>query len=326
MSLRWQIRLLLLSLMTSGFASAEDGDANNISPLATYRSTVSEVRVTFFANNENNQAIDTIAISDFAIVDNERVVRNFKSFVHSDETSLEVIALVDMSESVAPNFKTAIKNVLQLINQEQAIADDSISVVSFGGTFFRSSGKTSSALHPIVLCSSGCRTSDSVSHLLEATSSGTTPLFDSLIFSSDFVSQHHHVGARPVLILFSDGNDTSSLHSARDALQSVMMTGALIYSVDMGEKDSFSAGSMFLRQVSEATGGRYFSPRAVSGGAAAVLKAVLEDLRDSFVVTYDLPSHEPGFHALRLLPTHNLKLTFHSRSGYYYDPGLHTED
>ena len=58
-----------------------------------------------------------------------------------------------------------------------------------------------------------------------------------------------------------------------------------------------------------------------NGGAASLLNAVLEDLRASYVVTYDLPSHQAGFHALRLLPTHNLNLTFHSRSGYNYEPG-----
>jgi hypothetical protein len=82
----------------------------------------------------------------------------------------------------------------------------------------------------------------------------------------------------------------------------------------------------FLRQVSEATGGRYFSfsPRSSQpDGAATVLNAVLEDLRASYVVSYDLPSHQAGFHSLRLLPTHNLNLKFHSRNGYYYEPSGH---
>jgi len=76
---------------------------------------------------------------------------------------------------------------------------------------------------------------------------------------------------------------------------------------------------MFLRQLSDASGGRYFF---LHDGATAVLNAVLEDLRASYVVIYDLPSHQTGFHSLRLLPTHNLNLTFHSRNGYYYDPSL----
>jgi hypothetical protein len=178
-------------------------------------------------------------------------------------------------------------------------------------------------MRPAILCSSGCRASDSVSRLLAVKSSGTTPLFDALIFGANFISHHRRAGARPVIILFSDGNDTISLHSPREALEAVVAGGALIYSVDMGTSENQTSGSTFLRQVSDATGGRYFFLRSSpNDGAATVLNAVLEDLRASYVVTYDLPSHRAGFHALRLLPTHNLNLTFHSRNGYYYEPSV----
>lgn len=123
--------------------------------------------------------------------------------------------------------------------------------------------------------------------------------------------------------MFSDGNDTISLHSSLDALQAITAGGALIYSVDIGSPRNQTSGSTFLQRISEATGGRYFSMRSTQqDSASAVLNVVLEDLRASYVVTYDLPSHQAGFHAIRLLPTHNLNLTFHNRNGYYYEPSL----
>jgi len=72
-------------------------DTHDPSGLPKYRSTVSEVRVTFFATDENNHPLATLTKSDFAVVDNERVVRNFRSLTHSDESSLDVVALVDLS-------------------------------------------------------------------------------------------------------------------------------------------------------------------------------------------------------------------------------------
>jgi len=161
-----------------------------------------------------------------------------------------------------------------------------------------------------------------VAKLLAVKSGGTTPLFDALIFAADFISHHRRAGVRPVMILFSDGDDTISMHSPREALQAVLDEGALIYSVDIGKDQT--AGTMFLRQASDATGGRYFSARFWHHeGAVTLLNAALEDLRASYVVTYDLPSHQAGFHSLRLLPTHNLNLTFHSRNGYDYEPSGH---
>jgi VWFA-related protein len=333
MLVHWHIRSALLALLVLTYlftrSSAAD-DTNRPPGLPTYHSTVSEVRVTFYATDENNHALATLTKADFAVVDNELVVRNFRSFTHSDETSLDVVALVDLSESVAPRFQVAMSAVLQLVVREQSIPDDNIAVLSFGGASGGTSGGMSAGLRPAILCSSGCRAADSASKLLAVKSGGTTPLFDALIFTADFIAQHRRAGARPVLILFSDGDDTISLHSARDALQAVLDSGALIYSVDTGTSanqasyhaSNQTSGSTFLRQVSQATGGRYFSftlRSSQQGGAAAVLDAVLEDLRASYVVTYDLPNHHDGFHALRLLPTHNLNLTFHSRNGYLYE-------
>jgi len=314
----WHIRFTLLALLVCCYASAADD--THSSDLPTYRSTVSQVRITFFATDENNRPVANMTKSDFAVVDNEMVVRGFRSFTHSDETSLDVVALVDLSESVAPRFRVAIADVLQLVAREQSIPDDNMSVLSFGGTV----GGMSAGLRPAVLCSSGCRASDSVGRLMGVKSSGATPLFVALIFGADFIAGHRREGVRPVLILFSDGNDTISLHSRREALEAVLAGGALIYAVDMGTSRNQTSGSTFLRQASEATGGRYFSMRvSPQDGAAAVLNAVLEDLRASYVVAYDLPSHQTGFHSLRLLPTHNLNLTFHSRNGYFYEPSRH---
>ncbi len=357
-----QIRsaLLALSVLTYTTAFAQEPDDSSILPI--YRSTVSEVRVTFFATDENNHALETLTQSDFAVVDNERVVRNFRSFTHSAETSLDVVVLVDLSGSVAPRLRVALSDVLQLVAQEQSILGDNISVLSFGGAFGgdlaeKSGGQSAAtgteawdALRPAVLCSSGCRAPDSLSRLQTMKCGNATPLFDALVFAADFISQNRRAGGpssergerRPVLILFSDGYDTISMHSAQEALQAVLDQETLIYAVDMGKADTqasntdpsnhdpsnygssnYDSGSLFLRRVSEATGGRYFSffpDHSRQDGAAAVLNAVLEDLHASYVVTYSLPSRETGFHSLHLMPTHNLNLTFHSRNSYDYEP------
>jgi VWFA-related protein len=320
---RRHIRSVLLALFVLTYAvfanAAAAEKTNDSSTLPTYRSIVSQVQVTFFATDENNHPVAALTKSDFAVVDNGLVIRNFRSFSAAADTSLDVVALVDLSESVEPRLRVAIREVGQLVAREQSIADDDVAVLYFGAEFGGTSGAASGQIRPAILCSSGCRAPDSVSTLLRAKSGGITPLFDALIFASDFISHHRRAGARPVLILFSDGNDTISLHSAREALEAVVAGGALIYSVDTGKPANPSTGSMFLRQVSDSSGGRYFS---LQDGVANVMSAVLEDLRASYVVTYDLPSQQAGFHSLRLMPTHNVNLRFHSRNRYYDGPSL----
>ena len=78
--------------------------------------------------------LETLTKADFAVVDGETVVRNFRSFARSEETALDLVVLVDLSASVAPRFRVAIGDVLQLVAREQPTSDDRIAVLSFGGT------------------------------------------------------------------------------------------------------------------------------------------------------------------------------------------------
>ncbi len=299
----WHVHLAFLLLLAASYGSAAEGSSSP-SGRPTFRSSVSEVRVAFFATDGNSEPVERVTNSDFAVIDNGMVVHTFRSFARSDETALDLVALLDVSESVAPRFRAAMNDVLQLVSREQSVPDDHIAVLSFGG------------LHPAILCASTCRTSAAANKLLSVKSSGLTPLYDGLSFGADFIAKRRRQGLRPVLILFSDGLDTVSVHSAREAMDAALASGAVVYAVDIGTSRKGSDGAAFLRSLSDATGGRYFSIRE---GVATVLESILADLRASYVVTYELPRKQAGFHSLQLLPTRNLNLKFHSRSGYYYE-------
>jgi VWFA-related protein len=292
-------RSVLLLLLLSGSVFAGTADV----PAATYYATASEVRVRFFTTDKKNHPVDTVQKDDFAIVDSDTVIREFRSLSRSDETALDLLIMVDASESVAPRFRVTIDEVLKLVTQGQVASDDNVSVVSFAG------------LHPSVICAGDCRDDAARQNLLMLKPAGATPLFDALAYAAKFISGRRAPGQRPVVILFSDGDDTISVHSAEDALQAVIASGALLYTIDVNKPGDSSDGSVALQRMADATGGRSFSIRE---GAANVLESVLEDLRASYVVTYPLPSTAAGFHSLRMLPKHNLNLRFHCRNGYYY--------
>jgi hypothetical protein len=116
--------------------------------------------------------------------------------------------------------------------------------------------------------------------------------------------------------LFSDGGDTISRTSAREALDAVISSGAVLYAVRLQPSTQTSNASDCLESMAEATGGRSFS---LQSGAVNILERILADQRASYVVTYPLPSRVAGFHSLRILPQHNLNLRFHCRRGYNYE-------
>jgi len=275
-------------------------------PTATYRSSASEVRITFFATDQNNRPVSDIREEDFAIVDDGMVIRNFRSLARSDETALDLVVLLDTSESVAPRFRETIREVRDLVAHSQFASEDNVSLVAFGG------------LRPVVICRGNCHDAEAEQKLLSVRAAGPTPLFDALSDGANLFTSRQTPGARPILVLFSDGGDTISKTSAREAVEAIINSGALLYAVDVNPARTTRQSSL-LERMADATGGRYFWFR---DGAANPLRAALDDLRASYIVTYPLPTHAIGFHSLRILPKHDLNLRFHCRDGYYYEPAI----
>jgi Mg-chelatase subunit ChlD len=170
-------------------------------------------------------------------------------------------------------------------------------------------------LQPVLLCAENCRASRSAERLPAGRAGGLTPLFDAIVYASEFLSHQGDAHAEKVLIVFSDGVDTSSRNSLRDAVDASLRSEVQVDCIDVNQQSHSSEGAGVLRDLAGATGGGYFSP---PNGAIRALNAILEDFRTSYSVTYQLPSRTPGFHPVRILPTHNLNLQFRSRSGYYY--------
>ena len=48
---------------------------------------------------------------------------------------------------------------------------------------------------------------------------------------------------------------------------------------------------------------------------------MVDDLRNAYVLTYELPSHAEGLHSVSILPTTNSNLRLRSRRAYYASTG-----
>lgn len=125
-------------------------DSAEESASLTYHSTVSEVRLTFFAADEHNRPVDGLQKNDFAVIDDEMVIRDFRSLSRSDSIKLDLVVLIDSSESALPQFQHEIRDVQQLISQwplSHADGEDEVSVLSFSG------------METQLVCRENCRTS-----------------------------------------------------------------------------------------------------------------------------------------------------------------------
>ena len=307
--------LLPLLLVTTGYGqrviSGPSGVGSEQSQKITFRSTVSEVRLLFLATDEHNHTVHDLRREDFAVVDDERVIREFRSFTRSDAVSLNIMVLIDSSESVVPRFRQEISDVAKLISQSPWNSRDHVSVLAFGG------------IEPEFICDGNCRESFSLDRILPR--GGATPLLDAIEMATTLLVQRRRPEFWPVILLFSDGDDTISKASLGQVREKILNSGEQIYAVDVSNsKRQAYNGSAILRSLAEDSGGRYVR---LSEGTHKIFSDVIDDLHSAHLVTYQLPNSGAKFHSIRILPTHNLQLQFRCRRGYYQNTsGPHQED
>ena len=290
----------------SGPSAAGPGQSQDVA----FRSTVSEVRLLFLATDEHNHTVQDLQRDDFAVVDNERVIREFRSFTRSDAAYLNVVVLIDSSESVLPRFRQEIVEAAQLISQSPWNSRDHVSVLAFGG------------IEPEFICDGNCRESFSLDRIVPR--GGATPLLDAIAMATTLLVQRRRPEFWPVILLFSDGDDTISKASLSQVREEILNSGEQIYAVDVSNSKQAYNGSAMLRSLAEDSGGRYVR---LSEGTNKIVSEVIDDLHSAHFVTYQLPNSRSNFHSIRILPTHNLQLQFRCRRGYYQNTsGPHQED
>jgi VWFA-related protein len=271
--------------------------------IPTFRRTVAEVQLTFFPTNEQRRTVTDLQAADFVIVDNELVVRNFRSFMRRDLTKVRVVILIDASESVASHYQREVDELLELIARTSWISKDSVSVLAFRGKQVET------------LCREDCREVSVSRAKLPARADGATPLFDALVSAAEMFPKERDASEMPLMVLFSDGMDTISLRTAVNAVDASASRDLQIYTVDLNSDGRAPEGSATLRALAKATAGRYF---AAEGGCVQILAGMLEDLHAAYAVTYVPPDASWGTHSVYIVPTHNVDLNFRYRRSYEY--------
>ena len=155
--------------------------------------------------------------------------------------------------------------------------------------------------------------------ILETEGQGETALLDAITV---YVSRVVDTPGRKVLVLFTDGDDTTSRIPQAEVMRLVRSTEVIIYPVAfMGDRRPNSASALrarsLLHALAEATGGRVFEPSA-SRELAAIYASILDELGSQYVLGYvsDNPRRDGKFRSISVkLKQPGLKVRH--RPGYH---------
>jgi VWFA-related protein len=241
---------------------------------------------------EDGKPVRGLGAADFEIFDNG--VRQEVDLVSFEQLPLNVVFTFDMSGSVVGerlvHLRTAGGAVLDGLKEGDRAALVAFNhAVSLGTGLTGDPGRVRAALE-------------------RAEPDGNTSLIDASF--AGMMLGESEVG-RSLVIVFSDGVDTSSWLKPRAVLEVAKRTDAVVYAASSGLRSK----AEFLRDLTEQTGGRLFEVESTKSLSAVFLE-VLEEFRQRYVVSYS-PSgvSKEGWHQLTVR-VRGRNATVRARPGY----------
>ncbi len=309
---RWWAKALCASLWGAGFLGAQTPSAQQ-PPLI--KVDVKLVHVIAAVKNQAGDPVGTLTKDDFEIYDNG-VQQEIAYLQHTTELPLSIALMLDTSGSTSIDLKYELDCASRFL---RALLADGNPGDSVGLYDFAYDINEHSFTHSFVNL-------DRYLKDLDRLTRGPHPelgtsLWDAIWYASRDLETR---GGRKVIIVVTDGGDTTSRRDVHEALKAAQMADATIYPVVVvpitSDSGRNTGGEHALVFMAQGTGGRSFMP---TGGAELdkTFSDIIAELRTQYVLDF-YPHHVPltkdPFHKLEVrLKRPELRVS--ARNGYYGD-------
>jgi Ca-activated chloride channel family protein len=301
------------SVAASPSLSGVSGDqswtlANSILPAYTFRSTVLEVHLQFSVADEHGRLVTSLSANDFRIVDDQSAIQRIRQFSRVEDLPLQIGILLDVSDSVKKNVvheKVATQFLLQQVLRPQT---DRAFLMGFGHdvkVWQPSTGDLTALLQAV----------ERIQQL-----GYTTNLYDGLFSAcfGQFPQAREQDGAQRVIVLFSDGEDTDSLHGMPDVIALAQRQEIQIFALSIHPRSKPTPGDEVLRRLADETGGQFYVATS-DKQLSTIFTEMEQQMRTQYNVSFQPQKETPGYHSLRLELTGPQKMRVCARQGYYFD-------
>ena len=274
---------------------------------AVFRTSVNLVRLLVTVKDRQGAPALDLGKANFRVYDNG-VEQQITIFERHTEQPLSVAILLDTSGSTGKELKY-----------------ETDSVIRFGRALFgEGNPEDRAALYTfnweVVQRTSYTRSAQQIDRNLRGLKGeGGTSLYDALWFAARDMDDRE---GRHVIIVVTDGGDTTSSRTFHQALETVQLADAVIYPIlvmpitnDAGRN---IGGENALTTFADGTGGRVFAP-TVGTQLDEAFAQILRELRTQYLIGYypkNVPKTKDRFHKLKItVDQPNLRVQ--TRSGYY---------
>jgi Ca-activated chloride channel family protein len=273
----------------------------------TFSVKVNLVRLLVSVRNQAGAILTNLGKQDFRVLDSG-VSQDIAIFERNTSLPLSVAILIDTSGSTRMDLRYEAESVLRFIPTllDAGNPEDAFALFSFNWRtnmevdYSRNHKRAERALRSLQ-------------------GQGGTSLYDSIYLASDTLSGRE---GRHVMVVITDGGDTTSYKKYTDALAAVQRADVVLYPVvivpiasDAGRN---LGGEHALATLAASTGGRIFHPEGFNQLDASFAD-ILQELRTQYLLGFyprDVREEPRRFHPVAV-ETGNPTLRVSARSGYY---------
>ena len=272
-----------------------------------FSTSVNLVRLLVSVRDRNGAIITNLNKEDFRVLDSS-VEQQVSVFERNTSTPLSVAILMDTSASTKIDLHYETGSTLRFVSAllDSGNPDDTFALFTFNWRtnmevdYSRNRTRAAKALNAVI-------------------GEGGTSLYDAIFLAGDTLRGRE---GRHVIVVVTDGGDTTSYKKYNDALRAAQLADAVMYPIVVvpvaGDAGRNLGGEHALATLAAATGGRIFNPSGFDELDTAFAD-IIRELRTQYLLGFypkDVKEEPHRFHpvAVSVKPTgmHTI-----ARSGYY---------
>jgi VWFA-related protein len=276
---------------------------------AVIRVDTNLVNVFFSAVDRNNRFMTSFEQPDVTVYE-DGVQQEILTFQKYTDRPLSLALLLDISGSeklTLRDEKVAAKLFVDAVIRSEV---DQVAIISFAGDPFLEQSLTNKvqdvrrAIEQVEAVSGvrGYRGKGTVLPIGARPASGslsyTSAIWDALWITSRHLFSTLPVNMRRVVVIVTDGEDTSSRANLDEAIDIALHTDTVIYAIGVGDASiADGVNKSTLSKLALRTGGRFFLPRK-NEDLTSAFTHIANELRSQYLLTY-APGNKSGEQSYR---------------------------
>ena len=312
--------------------------AQNVDQEDVIRTESDITNLPFTVTDKQHQFITTLRAEDVRVLE-DGVPQTLFTFQRETDRPLAIAFLLDVSrsqEATLPDEKAAARSFIENVIRSSR---DLVAILPFTGSAYLEQDLTRDVLtvyrvlervevaEPSYLGSGRPLSGIPTGPRLPATPpEGSTAIWDAIALTSNDVLAKAPGLRRRAIILLSDGVDTTSRLTLKEAANRALGAETVVYSIGIGDSKWEGVDRAPLREIAERTGGRAFFPDKKFDLNSAFAE-IERELRTQYLIAYSSTNkkHDGAYRKITIEITNpalqKQKLQLRHRPGYFAKAG-----